>query len=254
MKKAIFTEEVLRDLIFVQKLSKWEIAKTIPCSPNSVVAYMKRYKIESPKGFHTSGRPRKTRKLMTEEERIKRAIKYKEKVPVSPFKGCKHTDKTKAQMSANHADFTGDKNPFKKAATKNPQLLKDSSERVMNFWADKSQEEKYQIHKRVIYGDISKNHWSNIVSNAGARNLEFNITPEYIWNIWLEQNECCKLSGIKLNLKSIYEITASLDRIDSSKGYIEGNIQWLHKDVNIMKWTLGQSYFISLCKQIAENN
>jgi hypothetical protein len=44
--------------------------------------------------------------------------------------------------------------------------------------------------------------------------------------------------------------TASLDRIDSTKGYIKGNIQWVHKDVNKMKWNWNQSNFINWCKLI----
>jgi hypothetical protein len=50
------------------------------------------------------------------------------------------------------------------------------------------------------------------------------------------------------------EHTASLDRIDSSKGYCEDNVQWVHKDINRMKNTFDQDYFISLCKLIAENS
>ena len=37
--------------------------------------------------------------------------------------------------------------------------------------------------------------------------------------------------------------TASLDRIDSSKGYTEDNIQWVHKDVNQMKMDLPEQRF-----------
>jgi hypothetical protein len=48
--------------------------------------------------------------------------------------------------------------------------------------------------------------------------------------------------------------TASIDRIDSSKGYEEGNIQWVHKHVNFMKRTYSQDYFIDMCKKIAEHN
>ena len=45
--------------------------------------------------------------------------------------------------------------------------------------------------------------------------------------------------------------TASLDRIDSSKGYVIGNVQWVHKDINIMKNKFDNQYFIDMCKKIA---
>ena len=48
--------------------------------------------------------------------------------------------------------------------------------------------------------------------------------------------------------------TASVDRIDSNKGYEKGNIQIVHKIVNRMKWSLNQKAFIWFCKKIYENN
>lgn len=63
------------------------------------------------------------------------------------------------------------------------------------------------------------------------------------------------LSGLKIELSiNRKNQTASLDRIDSSKGYIEGNVQWLHKDINQMKINFNQKDFIKYCKLIAKNN
>ena len=36
--------------------------------------------------------------------------------------------------------------------------------------------------------------------------------------------------------------------------YIKGNVQWLHKHVNIMKNSFPQEMFIYLCNKITENN
>jgi len=47
---------------------------------------------------------------------------------------------------------------------------------------------------------------------------------------------------------------ASLDRIDSSIGYVNDNVQWVHKDINMMKRIYTQEYFIYLCKLVSENN
>ena len=46
--------------------------------------------------------------------------------------------------------------------------------------------------------------------------------------------------------------TASLDRIDSNKGYVEGNVQWVHVDVNYMKLDYDQDYYINICRLIAK--
>jgi hypothetical protein len=44
---------------------------------------------------------------------------------------------------------------------------------------------------------------------------------------------------------------ASLDRIDSSIGYVKGNVQWVTKNVNVAKQSMSQEKFISVCQQVA---
>jgi hypothetical protein len=91
-----------------------------------------------------------------------------------------------------------------------------------------------------------------------SRELEFAITLEYAWGLFLKQDRKCALSGVEISVRSSasrkirQRQTASLDRIDSSKGYIEGNVQWVHKDINGMKNNLSDCQFIAWCKKIAE--
>jgi hypothetical protein len=110
-------------------------------------------------------------------------------------------------------------------------------------------------------GDLSKSYWSGIVKHASERNLEFSIDMKYAWKLFKKQKGKCALSGVDILIdrswsqntymgKSIN--TASLDRIDSSKGYIKGNIQWVHKIVNKMKSNLLESDFIDWCSKISE--
>ena len=49
------------------------------------------------------------------------------------------------------------------------------------------------------------------------------------------------------------EQTASLDRIDSTKGYVPGNIQWVHKDINRIKNKFSMDELLSYVKKIAIN-
>jgi len=44
--------------------------------------------------------------------------------------------------------------------------------------------------------------------------------------------------------------TASLDRIDSNHGYINKNVQWIHKSINKMKMDMKEARFIELCTAI----
>ena len=101
------------------------------------------------------------------------------------------------------------------------------------------------------YKGVGKTYWNQVLSSAagarGRRVLELDITLEYIADLLESQDYLCKLSGLPI---SAVEGTASLDRIDSSKGYIKGNVQWLHKDINMMKRHYSQEYFIHLCKLV----
>jgi hypothetical protein len=103
------------------------------------------------------------------------------------------------------------------------------------------------------HGEISGHRWSKIKEGAKVRDLEFSITVEYVWNLFLSQDRKCALSGIPIGFQDRSGSTASLDRIDNSKGYVIGNVQWVHKDVNIMKHTHSQDYFIGLCATIASH-
>jgi len=125
-----------------------------------------------------------------------------------------------------------------------------SNETKIKRWGtDKKMEKKYEGMLYSIYNKMKH--------QASDRNLVFEITIKYIAKLFKEQQGKCKLSGQVLLLKEHYRdtvATASLDRIDSTKGYIEGNVQWVHKDINKIKLNFNQQYFISLCKSIAEHN
>lgn len=110
-------------------------------------------------------------------------------------------------------------------------------------------------------GDINGDIWYNITSfkvskRSKRRNLDFDLTKEYIYDLFIEQNRKCALSGLDITLPTKWkgsEYTASLDRIDNNKGYVKGNVQWLHKHVNIMKNSFPQDIFIYLCNKVGEN-
>jgi hypothetical protein len=102
------------------------------------------------------------------------------------------------------------------------------------------------------YKEISARCWNGIEANAKKRNLEFNISIEDAYKLFEKQNSKCALTGENINFGDFRnkERTASLDRIDSSKGYVKENIQWVHKIVNKMKLNLTQQKFIKLCSLV----
>lgn len=121
-----------------------------------------------------------------------------------------------------------------------------------------------QRWKGTGIGDLSGTYFTYLRKQAKNSKKEFNLTKEYLWDLFLKQESKCIFSGFPIILaKRLKErtkyidfskMTASLDRIDSSKGYIPGNVQWVHKVVNIMKNTLSNNDFIFICKKISENN
>jgi hypothetical protein len=117
-----------------------------------------------------------------------------------------------------------------------------------------------QSPRRTGYKEIPGNHLQSIKLKAAKRNLEFTISDKEIWDIYLEQNKKCALSGIAidfpLNQNKKYRScqTASLDRIDSSKGYVTGNVQWVHKHINLMKQDLLNEEFIDWCKKVVDHH
>lgn len=60
----------------------------------------------------------------------------------------------------------------------------------------------------------------------------------------------CALTGREIGFDAPQ--TASLDRIDSTKGYLSGNVQWVHVSVNRMKNSFSQNEFIATCTEVAE--
>lgn len=91
------------------------------------------------------------------------------------------------------------------------------------------------------------------------RYKEINITIEDLIEQWNKQEGVCPYSGIKLllassrntNINPIYR--ASLDRVDSNKGYIKGNIQFTSTSINYMKNDMSHEDTIKLCKLITKN-
>jgi len=102
--------------------------------------------------------------------------------------------------------------------------------------------------------DISINFFHNYKRNALSRGIEFTITLQYVADLYKTQKEKCAISGIDIDIKGTpwKGQTGSLDRIDPTKGYIEGNVQWVHKLVNELKWDLQPKEFFTIIKQIYE--
>ena len=113
------------------------------------------------------------------------------------------------------------------------------------------------------YGEISGTYWSRLEQAALKRNIKFEITIEYAWELFLKQDRKCALTGDLLlfsrsyfnyNQKDRIRQTASLDRKDSTKDYTMDNIWWTDVDINYAKSNYSVEEFIEICRKVTEYN
>jgi phosphopantetheine adenylyltransferase len=114
-------------------------------------------------------------------------------------------------------------------------------------------------HSWKGYEDLPLDFFTSIKRGAKSRNIEFDIKIEDIWDLLIRQDRKCALSGLDLKFSQIrknrtLQTTCSLDRIDSSMGYVNGNVQWVHKKINIMKNKLLDKDFIYFCVMVSNKN
>ena len=87
---------------------------------------------------------------------------------------------------------------------------------------------------------------TGVQNDAVKRGLVWDVTPEYLWEIWEDQRGCCIYTGRQLE----HGVDASLDRRDNTAGYERGNLQWVHRDINRMKSDFVEDYFVALCSEV----
>jgi len=103
------------------------------------------------------------------------------------------------------------------------------------------------------------NPFKYYLRNAKKRLKFFDITLEDLQEVWNNQKGVCPYSKISLQLNNHSHrikdrrYTASLDRIDSSKGYTKDNIQFVSLCINYMKAELSNEEVHDFLKEIVNN-
>lgn len=153
----------------------------------------------------------------------------------------------------------------KKWRDANPEKVKEYNAKNHPLWRAKNPD-KVKIlakksRKRLVKEtqnsyESSLNNLLSITKNRAKRHKRaFNLTLDYLTNLWKLTNGRCKLSGLKMTTGiGTRGAKVSIDRINSRKGYVKGNCQLVRTDVNIAKNALEQKEFIKLCKAIAKIN
>jgi hypothetical protein len=105
-------------------------------------------------------------------------------------------------------------------------------------------------------GDISTTFFQRMRRGASVRGLEFEVTIDSIGLLYKAQRGLCALTGLPITFgrRTTDIVSASLDRIDNTKGYIPGNVHWVHKDVNKMKMDFPLHRFIQVCQLVTSKH
>lgn len=132
---------------------------------------------------------------------------------------CKKCASLRTQRVPNRAENISRNNEIKKA-----RLELDEEYRQYCREIDK----KYRHSERGIIMSLL----NGARKRAGLYNLDFDLTPEDIII-----PETCPILGLKLGIGKVggSDNSPSLDRIDSTKGYVKGNVQVISKLANSMK-------------------
>ena len=107
------------------------------------------------------------------------------------------------------------------------------------------------------YRQVHGGYLSSLRIGAKRRGIDFSLSCEDIWNQYEKQGGVCSLSGEKIKFVAVgyqrrktKEQTASVDRINNSKGYNPRNIQIVHKDINRMRNAFSVKNFRKKCLEI----
>jgi hypothetical protein len=103
---------------------------------------------------------------------------------------------------------------------------------------------------------IDYNAWYRITYRCKNRGIELDVTPEYLKKVFDDQAGLCALSGVPIvfGKTRTSETTASPDRLDPTKGYIEGNVRWVHKYINSMRNNKTDLEFFDWCRLVVAYN
>jgi hypothetical protein len=115
--------------------------------------------------------------------------------------------------------------------------------------------EKISIKNQKRYTGLTLDQkFEQLLKTAQRRKtVEVFISIQHIKDAWEKQEGRCAYTKLPLTSEAHQLNTVSLDRIDSSKDYVEGNIQLVCVPINRMKLDYSEEQFVNLCSLVAQN-
>lgn len=115
-------------------------------------------------------------------------------------------------------------------------------------------QQEYYINKYQSFEGRINEFLKNSKNNSKKRGQIFNINEKDLLDKWNSQKRKCYYSGLEMTTLPNNDLSVSIDRIDSEKGYTRRNIVFTTSIVNRMKNKFDSNVFLILCKAIANYN
>jgi len=145
-------------------------------------------------------------------------------------------------------------------------VLKNNYNTKGAYWcADTLDRSEHSIRGRAATLKLSKTQrfshpyipsyiWSSIRNRAKDEGFDLDLDVDFIWDLYVKQEGKCALTGWKISFNKSHKLnTVSVDRIDSTKGYLRTNVQLTNKLVNRCKLNCPEDLFYDICKSIYLN-
>jgi hypothetical protein len=173
---------------------------------------------------------------------------------------------THKEETAAHKKLWRENNPDKVKASRNAYYVKNKDKQIAysKLWRENNPEKAHIISKKSE-AKLRKKSETDIATFVGRiftamknrarkKKQKVGVDREYMIKLLEETNGICVLSGLQLSTIIYDPMRASPDRIDSNKGYVKGNIQWVGACLNIAKRDHTLEQFIAMCKAVVEHN
>lgn len=107
----------------------------------------------------------------------------------------------------------------------------------------------------LILQQVLTQRWHGAKERSVKQGLDFDITVDYLLQLWKQQNGICAMSGIPMTTKRYngrIPTNVSIDKIDRNKGYTIGNVQLVCMACNQIKSDWSDEVMYNICKKIVE--
>ena len=89
----------------------------------------------------------------------------------------------------------------------------------------------------------------------GLKRKGGDITADFMFQMWLEQDGCCALSDIKMvwGGGKAGPTNMSIDRIDQNRGYYKDNVRLICHSINSFRGQMSDVNMLNIAKQLVSN-